>query len=344
MECLIDYIGIRGCSNTTSVSGVFINDFLMGLEWKQIDQIADSDQVSFIGVWNDVQLRASARFRTDVNVALQNKFGANGYNSGYKLKQIAQSHNLGTTIASTSFGALNENRGFKIKISDYSSNFSSIYIQSLNLYATALVPYIISIVDIKTGLTLDSITYTPTALNDFNEIIVEKTYNAKEISVTYNATSVSSKSLPLDKLNYYNGSCDCVCVNSNSCEAIINGYKNNAISDDLYGLSAVFTIKCSWDAIVCNNKAHFLTSWAYCLGAELMSERIYSSRINRWTTIDKTRAIDLRKEFEARYVGGTINETKYAGDLNNAVYGLSINQNDCCIECDAPITFKNTYL
>jgi hypothetical protein len=78
------------------------------------------------------------------------------------------------------------------------------------------------------------------------------------------------------------------------------------------------------------------------LGAELMTERIYSSRINRWTTIDKARAQELRREFEARYQGGTIDDVNFTGELTSAVYGIDINHNDCCVECDAPIMFANS--
>lgn len=343
MDCLINYIGIRGCSNTTSTSGIYINDFLYGLEWRQIDQIADADQQSFVGVWSDVQKRAAARFKVDTNVAMNNKFGANGYNSGYKLKHILQSHDIGKKIdASTTFAPLNENRGLRIETSQYGSNLQLIHIQTINVYFANPYNFTVTIKDITTNTTLD--TFNVTGIAGWNAINVGKDYYSKNISITYMATGTTSTSLQLENVNGWNNDCNCTCYSTSRCESYVYGVKGSTQTTNTYGVSVVFSSKCSYDTLVCNNKGHFLTSWAYLLGAELMNERIYSSRINRWTTIDKTRAIELRKEYEAKYIGGIINETKYAGDLNNAVYGLSLNQNDCCIECDAPVSYKSTIL
>lgn len=344
MNCLKDYIGIDACVNTTSESGVYLNKFLPGIEWRQIEEIADADSLTLSTLWSDIQDRAVTRFRTDVNVALQNKFGQNGYSAGYKLKQITQTNDLGIYNTANTYPAANELRGFTIKISEFSSNLNSIYIQSVKLYATDLAAYTITFRDAKSGVILHTETFTATSANTWNTIKVEKDFSVKELNVVYNSNGHISQSLPLDQLAWYDQGCDCLCYGYNNCEAYITGYKDGLTSSDAYGLSGVFSIQCKWDNLVCNNKAFFMTAWAYCLGAELMTERIYSSRINRWTTIDKNRAIELRKEFEARYIGGTINETKFAGELNNAVYGLSLNQNDCCIECDAPLTFKNVGL
>lgn len=65
MECLIDYIGIKICGNETSGSGQFINS-LPGISLESIDKIADSEQITYAGVWNDVQLEAANRFYVDV--------------------------------------------------------------------------------------------------------------------------------------------------------------------------------------------------------------------------------------------------------------------------------------
>jgi hypothetical protein len=65
MECLIDYIGLKVCGTETSASGLFINS-LPGISLESIDKIADSEQITYRGVWNDVQAEAAARFYIDV--------------------------------------------------------------------------------------------------------------------------------------------------------------------------------------------------------------------------------------------------------------------------------------
>lgn len=65
MDCLFDYIGLKICGTETSVSGLFINS-LPGISLESIDKIAESEQVTYRGVWNDVQTEAAARFYVDV--------------------------------------------------------------------------------------------------------------------------------------------------------------------------------------------------------------------------------------------------------------------------------------
>ena len=113
---------------------------------------------------------------------------------------------------------------------------------------------------------------------------------------------------------------------------------------DVFGLSAVWSVKCSFNNIVCQNKDHFAEALLYCLGSELMTERINSSRINRWTTIDKPRAIELRKFFEARYKGGVYDETQYEGELTSAVYGIELNLYDSCLCADNKIIWTDSRL
>jgi hypothetical protein len=78
MECLIDYIGLKVCGTETSTSGLFINS-LPGISLESIDKIAESEQVTYRGVWNDVQTEAAARFYVDVINELSKCFDLQPY-------------------------------------------------------------------------------------------------------------------------------------------------------------------------------------------------------------------------------------------------------------------------
>jgi hypothetical protein len=70
MDCLKDYIGINVCANQTApVSGIYINS-LPGISLEGIDKIATADQITYIGVWNDVQAQAFVRLKNDFINAL----------------------------------------------------------------------------------------------------------------------------------------------------------------------------------------------------------------------------------------------------------------------------------
>lgn len=64
MDCLIDYIGLKICGDESSASGLFINS-LPGISLESIDNIANADQITFAGVWRDVQIEAASRFFVD---------------------------------------------------------------------------------------------------------------------------------------------------------------------------------------------------------------------------------------------------------------------------------------
>lgn len=65
MDCLTGYIGLKVCGTETSESGLFINS-LPGISFESVEKIADSEQISYAGVWRDVQAEAQARFFVDV--------------------------------------------------------------------------------------------------------------------------------------------------------------------------------------------------------------------------------------------------------------------------------------
>jgi hypothetical protein len=66
MNCLINYIGIRFCEGALEVpeSGIYVNS-LPGISVEAMDNIASAEQITYIGLWNDVQVEAYARFQLD---------------------------------------------------------------------------------------------------------------------------------------------------------------------------------------------------------------------------------------------------------------------------------------
>lgn len=55
------------------------------------------------------------------------------------------------------------------------------------------------------------------------------------------------------------------------------------------------------DAIIEADKALFLNVWLYILGAELMFERLYSERINQFTTLGRDQAEELKDLYTGQY-------------------------------------------
>jgi len=73
------------------------------------------------------------------------------------------------------------------------------------------------------------------------------------------------------------------------------------------------------ECLICENKELLAVALQYLMGVEMMTEVITSSRINRYTTIDKITAQYIRPEFEERFYS----------ELHVAVIGIDIEGSDC---------------
>lgn len=334
MECLRDFVGIEGCGATTPASGEYINS-LPGINTFMVGKIADREQVTYLEVWNDVQDRAIKKFAT----AVINTFKAN---KNLKIKTVTQTVDLGRIIDDTSpLAASAEYRGISIELTIQSnlaglqSWLQVIYVQSIAIYSDGVhANFPIKVFDLDTGATLETITEDLVA--GWNSIRVASSYDAYRIFIAYDATAFESVSLSIAP--YVAGSCQNCCdtvFGYGNCEASVNGAIAPSIAtptiiekgSDTYGLSAIFSIQCRYDWLVCSNIDLFTLAWQYCLGAEMMTERIFSDRINKYTTIDLERARELRTEFE----------TGWKFELEKTIDGIDVSDSDCCIECVAPI-------
>lgn len=79
MDCFLNYIGLSYCTGgvyDSPASGIYLNS-LPGISIENIDKIADSEQVSYLGVWDDVQKTALAQFKLDVMAELNKCYKLN---------------------------------------------------------------------------------------------------------------------------------------------------------------------------------------------------------------------------------------------------------------------------
>lgn len=58
---------------------------------------------------------------------------------------------------------------------------------------------------------------------------------------------------------------------------------------------------CDYEDMICDNLEHLTTAWRYLLGIQLMLYRIYSTRLNRFTTVGLEEAKELLAVYQARY-------------------------------------------
>lgn len=59
--------------------------------------------------------------------------------------------------------------------------------------------------------------------------------------------------------------------------------------------------ECDYDALICENITELTLAWKYLLGVSLMIFRLTSDRVNRWTTIGRDEAKELRDFYQVEY-------------------------------------------
>jgi hypothetical protein len=330
MDCLKDYIGIKGYGSQEPLSGLYINQ-LPGITLESIDKIADKDQGNFTGVWDDVQTRAGNRLEKDLRIALRNRFKLKGIKSFSVAKPV---------LSEDTIEAAEEYRGVIIDLGIDKSAFLAISVNQITLNlpgtVTSLVLKIFELTENDECIEL----LTKTKANASGKCVINiaRKFSAKKIFIAVDATTAELLSAEYNNTVAY----DCfriLCDICEDCKPSISGASSLVASpgeitksDEVYGIEVGFSVMCDLTSIACFNKPEFTDVWMYLLGAELMIERSFSSRLNRYTTIDREQASELSGYFTAQYEKA----------LKEAVNAIEL-KDDCCIECN-PLVRTTTSL
>ena len=335
--CLKDYIGIKHCSQTSNpASNLYLNQ-LAGMSTELIDKIANSEQETFLGVWDDVQLRALPRFAQDFQMYLFEHSGV-GFNKTLFTTDLITKprnyHSLPIDLANLRgvYVYLPISRYVRFDLAKV-----QVYIKELpvdpnltirifdlqNETELTAMPFVAvqGINNIETNLTFE---LNSSAIELF--IGIEANFETiqtgscgwhdceEDCSVNYWGISHSERALVLPatyllsntEINY---------------EAVALGGLNG------YGISLDSQVVCSIEPFLCENKAHLKYALMYLLGVEMLNQKLASnigSRINYFThgNLEQTKA--TRDMYEKEYVKA----------MKNAVRSLNIPDSGICFACN----------
>lgn len=327
---------------------------LPGMQGEWFNDIADDEQVTAAGVWDDVQETTATTFKEDV---IQ-EFGKR-----LQLKQITQSVDLGKSIDTTQLTtpAVGTEYGLLIQTmlpnqQCACSNLQKIFIQSINFYWTGANPnptFTVNFYDAD----LHTLEYTTTVANavlGWNAVYLDKEFSARRLEIFVTGNFDNYVELDLSNFFLQNfggvnygwtqwgswGSFLSFGFGGCGCQAMVQGIQyttgNENTGSNSFGLSVVLSTKCSFDQIICTNKQHFASAWQHCLAIELLNYRINSSRLNKFTTITKDQAVALQTLMTQKYRGGVDQKTmlEYPGKLQSAITSISLNDTDCCLRAN----------
>jgi len=303
-----------------------VND-LPGISNEILVKLTNQENATYVDVWNMIQQRAGLRFSLDVREAM---------GKHYKLNSLMQGINVGNDIGAASVSTPANLAGFTIEMIDANYEFvpsplASIHLQQIVFYSDNQYQSIdFYVFDLDTGDLLG--TYASSLVAGKNIIEVNTTFHnlyinpAWRIAVMFDITQVT-------------GTFDLILPYSRSmmscCDIRLQGYSSDgalsagSFGSNTYGMSGIFSIVCNWDALICQNKVLFSRAWWYLLGIEMLTELLYSNKLNQYTTVNLQRMDALRAEYQVEY-----NKT-----LTQVAGGFKLSC-DCCIECNEPVQLR----
>ena len=313
IDCLNNYIGIRGIADFEDPdSGYYIND-LQGLTTANIEDIADdSDHYNNSLVWEDIYNRSSRLLETDIKNALKKYFRGYSYIDNGITGQLTKSETIATS---------NNLNGWSFNLGYQSKNLV-LNISSVDIYLNTGTTFNLFLYDLHSGQKLDEIAYT--GVTGINTLRVNKNYAVHRYSnvfIGYNANEVSVLKMTEYKPHGFTRSGDIPRTGAFIEDNLTNGDT---------GLSVTFNLECSVSNFVCQRIDSFKDAFLYKLGVETCNERIYSDRINRYTLMDRDDATRLRTEFI----------DQYNLLIEAALKDLKVTESDECFECNKAINYK----
>lgn len=334
MECLRDYITVTVCGGTSSTSGLSL-DVLELVNLKALSSIADDQQETFNGVMNDIQSRAMLRFKDDIRAEFYKR---------YRIKNLLKSYNLKRdNLTTTTFAGLPTCGIFISQNSDSNEDFhkpfQSIYVQSVSFHAQVASTKKLKIFDLDTGEVI--FTKDVTLKAEWNVINIETDLsglyynNPQRVYIALNTAGLNVYSRTLNNTIDEDGGCGLTVTGGYTSVKTISQpieLSDVTLSSELHGMSAVFSLRCSFDSVVCNNRELFKRAWLYCLGVEFIRELLNTDRLNKYSLLSKVKATESLERFTADYKESLMQSTD----------GIQLSQSGCCIECNAPVQIRTS--
>lgn len=328
--CLNNWIGLQDCNDSSSDSGVLIND-LPGMELLRIVDVTNDDDPTPSEIFNKIRNNALRRLSVDITAEFSKR---------YRLKTIHQSLDVGRIIDTTSTTAQGaEYRGIIYELNTAESYYTNSNLKLINIQTLSFYSPIATTLDFKVfdlDLNSELFTSSESVVIGWNVVKVNQSFDARRILVAYDSTSIDSVKLDVSRIpNYY-------------CDGQLHGASSD-ISDpytvtkgsNSFGLSAVISEHCTYERLVCNNKDNFTTPYLYLLGMSAIDEALTTTSLNMTSTTDRGIMQELKLKFQLDYSGGTTgNDTvavKVDGALEQSIDGVNLNQNDGCLECGSEL-------
>jgi hypothetical protein len=330
MGCFSGIVTLKGCS--ADAGGVFTLNALPGISLRDFNDVANVEQVNYIGVWENINIRAEARMLMEITNRMSKRYDIRRVR---KTVDTAGSLPLANTTPDGVFRGIVINNGWTYTENWVSSPFQLFSIDKIRFYKRAGTTATSVDIQFFNFLTKDllltkTVDLTGVPNDTWVSVDILERFSCAALGIGFDDTDINSVSYSDNDANEGWGGCMDYCFDINcgylraftSDTATRGG--NLAVGDTIVGLTAVVTMGCEYEAAICNNKRLFAEAYWYLLGIEFLTEKMYSERINFATSVRREDAEALLALYQVRYEQA----------LDNAIAGLRFGC-DACVECDS---------
>lgn len=276
--------------------------------------LANEDQVTFWGVFEDILTRAALRIETDLQALL-----------GVQLNSFQEVYCVGRAtspiVSSTTTGGL---QGIIFNI--HQSQYLVLSISEILFFSPIDQDLHLLIIDLEANAILNEyFFYAQAGENRFP--INEKFWprrNEGSIFIGFENPGV---------FFFETTAMACHPCKPLSCNELprvreISGWDNGERTLQTFGLGILYSIECSFERFICWNAPFFKNVLLYAAGVEYVLEMLGSSRLNRFTATKQEEMIKLQNIYENYYVKNLKNITKVLNFCD-----------DCCFHCQPGVEY-----
>jgi hypothetical protein len=289
MRIFKNYIGLRGCVETTPRGNFWINQ-MAGVSLKSLDKISNSENKTYSATWDNIQERCCLIINEAILQRINSRVIMPVVKDQLKFGQQSQTFSMNTS----------SNDLVGIKIYGSLDRYERIQLTSFIIYSEDIFEgFTYYIYDLNNGLLVK--TASVNLVSGFNEIYIDlELENYGNILPNYFLCYDNSLFQSNNTVSSYDyDGLDCgLSVNINnvpygysiSANGAINVGKQPNIKANItaigntYGIILNFNQKCSIEEFIAPIIDRFKLAWAYLLLSEIIQERKLSERFNIFTT------------------------------------------------------------
>lgn len=315
MPCYTDYVAIS--RSQVSRSGLYAVD-LPGVEIALLDGLVTSDQSDYFDFWDVIYKRAWDNLVQDVSTLLRSKFYVD--------------QKLITRETSEFLSTINNNTGLAgIKIQFDLPKYARLHILSVGIFSEqeyqtpdVLIQFY---EEDANGELLHEV--AEEAIVGRNTINVDTDFEVDKLFVAYNPVIYELRKTENKYYSEYGRGfskleCTFPCFG-------LNGYQGSVSQVNGGGLNVKYVVYCSSEKYVCENLNLFKMAYWYRIGLEIVHERRFGQRINKYVTLTFDNWEEQMKFYQAQY----------EQNLKNAIEAVNIYEDPVCFTCKNVVTSKS---